>query len=163
MKVMLDSGKLTPEQVVRFIEEAQVTAQLEHPSIVPVHELGVDENGNVFYTMKYVRGTSLQAVLDGIRHGDAATIRDYPLSRLLTIYLKACDALAFAHSRGVVHRDLKPDNVMLGDYGEVLVVDWGIAKVLSGGNTEPDADRPDWITEDVESIRQSETASKPSS
>lgn len=128
MKVMLESADET--DVVRFIEEAQVTAQLEHPNIVPVHELGVDEQDQLFYTMKMVRGITLKKVLDLLAAGTAATVKKYPLPALLTIFQKVCDAIAFAHAKGVIHRDLKPENIMLGDFGEVLVMDWGLAKIL---------------------------------
>ncbi len=126
MKVMLRQSN--SQSVLRFIEEAQVTAQLEHPNIVPVHELGVDASEQVFYTMKFVRGVTLREVLDRLANGHAPTVEKYPLPALLTIFQKVCDALAFAHSRGVIHRDLKPANIMLGDFGEVLVMDWGLAK-----------------------------------
>ncbi len=139
MKVMLTNG--TQEELVRFIEEAQITGQLEHPNIVPVYELGVDEQEQVFYTMKLVRGITLHDVLNGIETGDAAMLGKYPLSVLLTVFQKVCDALAFAHSKGVIHRDIKPANIMLGEYGEVLVMDWGLARA-SGRNeaagTEPE-------------------------
>jgi len=127
---MLEPDKAGKEQILRFIQEAQVTSQLEHPSIVPVHELGVDGGGNVFYTMKFVKGRSLKDIIKGIKEGDKKTIDDYPLSHLLTIFQKVCDAIAFAHSKRVIHRDLKPENVMVGEYGEVQVMDWGLAKVL---------------------------------
>jgi len=128
MKVML--SHMAESDVLRFIEEAQITSQLEHPNIVPVHELGVDEHDQVFYTMKLVQGITLRQVLEKLRGGDAATVATYPLRRLLTVLLRVCDAMAFAHSRGVIHRDLKPNNVMIGDFGEVLVMDWGLAKLL---------------------------------
>lgn len=128
MKVMLHAP--SADDVMRFIAEAKVTAQLEHPSIVPVYELSVDQNDNVFYTMKFVRGVTLRKVLEQLAAGDAETLRKFPLPQLLTIFQKVCDALAFAHSKRVIHRDLKPENLMLGDYGEVLVMDWGLAKVL---------------------------------
>ena len=128
MKVMLDSEG--PAAVMRFIAEAKITGQLEHPNIVPVHELGVDDKEQVFYTMKYVRGTTLRHVLDDLFNREPAVLAKYPLVELLTIFQKVCDAVAFAHSKGVIHRDLKPENFMLGDYGEVLVMDWGLAKVL---------------------------------
>ncbi|MCU0728312.1 MAG: serine/threonine protein kinase, partial [Planctomycetes bacterium] len=151
MKVIL--GADDPSRLDRFVEEAQVTGQLEHPNIVPVHELGVDAQGRVFFTMKLVKGESLQAILDRIADEfeegmTAGPARDrYPLSRLLAVFLKVCDAVAFAHSKGVIHRDLKPDNVMVGRFGEVLVMDWGLAKV-TGSPDRPDrpsgeADLPD--------------------
>ena len=128
MKVMLDNAD--PGDALRFVEEAQVTGQLAHPNIVPVYELGVDEQDQLFYTMKMVRGITLKKVIELLAEGIEATVKKYPLPALLTIFQKACDAIAFAHSRGVIHRDLKPENIMLGDYGEVLVMDWGLAKIL---------------------------------
>lgn len=130
MKVMLRKDAVLDSRTMRFIHEAQVTGQLEHPNIVPVHELAVDAAGNPFYTMKYVRGITLEAVLQRIRNGDPQTLEQFPLSRLLIVFQKTCDAIAFAHSKNVVHRDLKPENIMIGGYGEVLVMDWGLAKVL---------------------------------
>jgi len=139
MKMMLDGGQVSREHVLRFIQEAQVTGQLEHPNIVPVHELAVNDQSRVFYTMKYVRGVTLKQILAGIRSEDADTIRDYPLPRLLTIFQKVCDAIAFAHSKGVVHRDLKPENIMIGGYGEVLVLDWGLGKIVELGGRPGEA------------------------
>ena len=126
MKVMLDGS--SPADLGRFVTEARVTAQLEHPSIVPIYELSVDENGQPFYTMKMVRGITLRKVLELLAAGVPETVRKYPLSALLTLFQKVCDAIAFAHSKGVLHRDLKPENIMLDDFGVVLVMDWGLAK-----------------------------------
>ncbi len=128
MKVMLQSGDAG--DVARFIEEAQITGQLEHPNIVPVHELGVDEQEQVFYTMKFVNGITLKKVLELLAEGREGTIKKYSHAVLLTVFQKVCDAVAFAHAKGVIHRDLKPENVMIGDFGEVLVMDWGLAKNL---------------------------------
>ena len=128
MKLMLDDSKTASFD--RFCQEAQVTAQLEHPNIVPVHELGINEEGKPFYTMKLVRGISLKRVLEFLASNDADTVRQWPLTALLTVFQKLCDALAFAHSKAVIHRDLKPANIMLGEYGEALVMDWGLAKLL---------------------------------
>ncbi len=129
MKVMLDTNDA--DGLARFLNEAKITAQLEHPNIVPVHELSVDENGQPYYTMKMVRGITLKKVLELLAAGTDATLKKYPLPALLTIFQKVCDALAFAHSKRVIHRDLKPENLMLGDYGEVLVMDWGLAKSVA--------------------------------
>ena len=128
MKVIRRPGE---SDLLRFVEEAQITGQLEHPNIVPVHELGVDENDRLFYTMKMVRGITLKKVLELLAQGVAATSQKYPLPVLLTIFQKVCDGIAFAHAKGVIHRDLKPENFMLGGYGEVLVMDWGLAKVIN--------------------------------
>ncbi|MEP6670655.1 MAG: protein kinase [Chthoniobacter sp.] len=131
MKVMKTSNQFSRENVLRFIDEAQLTGQLEHPNIVPLYELGIDEQGEIFYTMKFVKGTTLDDVLRGIRNGRQKTIEKYPLGTLLTIFQKVCDAVAYAHSKSIVHRDLKPENIMIGSFGEVLVMDWGLAKNLT--------------------------------
>jgi len=126
MKRMLPTAVKHARQRARFVEEAQVTAQLEHPNIVPVHELGRDSRGAIYFTMKLVKGRSLSEILNTSRDGDET----HSLGEMLGIFLKVCDGVAFAHSRGVVHRDLKPANIMVGDFGEVLVMDWGIARIL---------------------------------
>jgi serine/threonine protein kinase/WD40 repeat protein len=115
---------------LRFIREATVLARLEHPSIVPIYEMGRDSEGRLFYTMKKVEGRTLQGILDDLKKGKPETVKEYTLDRLLNVFRKICDAMAFAHDRGVIHRDLKPENVMVGEYGEVLVMDWGLAKIL---------------------------------
>ncbi len=130
MKRMLTGRTPSEESRQRFIREAEVLGMLEHPNIVPIHELGIDAQGEPFYTMKFVKGATLQRILVQIQEGHSEIIARYPLPQLLTILLKVCDAMSFAHSKGVVHRDLKPENIMLGDFGEVLVMDWGLAKFI---------------------------------
>ncbi|MFM8470298.1 MAG: protein kinase domain-containing protein [Limisphaerales bacterium] len=132
VKVILTGAQASDEHVHRLITEARITGQLEHPNIVPLHELGVTGDGVVYYTMRLVEGVTLSGVLEKIRMEDAASIAKFPLRTLLTVFQKVCDAVAFAHSRGVVHRDLKPDNIMLGEFGEVFVMDWGLAKRVRG-------------------------------
>jgi serine/threonine protein kinase len=137
LKVILSGTKAADEQVQRLITEARITGQLEHPNIVPLYELGVTRNGVVYYTMRMVEGLTLSTVLDRLRDNSPEFLRRFGLPELLTVFQKVCDAVAFAHSRGVVHRDLKPDNVMIGEFGEVMVMDWGLAKVLSAtGETD---------------------------
>jgi serine/threonine-protein kinase len=114
----------------RFLREVRVTGQLEHPSVVPVYDLGVTPEGRVYFTMKRVRGLTLSAILRGLRARDWDMEARYPRRRLLSALAQASLAIAYAHERGVVHRDLKPDNLMLGDFGEVYVLDWGVAKIL---------------------------------
>jgi serine/threonine protein kinase len=152
MKVLPKDLPCPAEDLLRFIEEAQITSQLEHPSIVPLHDLGLDTDGNVFYTMKLVHGMTLTDILIAIRKNDEAVVAQYPLVRLLNLFLKVCDAVAFAHSRDVIHRDLKPDNIMVGSFGEVQVMDWGLARRLAGtvplrpdkdGGDEPAEAAPD--------------------
>jgi serine/threonine protein kinase len=133
VKYLLDQAD--PDNKLRFIEEAQITGQLEHPNIVPVHELGVDKEKRLFFAMKMVKGKSLAQVLDELRQNPKTAEKEYSLTRLLNVFVNVCNALAYAHSRGVIHRDLKPANIMLGDFGEVYLMDWGLAKVLRGGPT----------------------------
>jgi len=107
--------------LARFLREARIQARLDHPAIVPVHELGTDEHGRPFFTMKRLRGVTLaERIADGT-----------PQNRLLRAFIDVCHAVELAHARGVVHRDLKPSNIMLGDYGEVYVLDWGVARVIT--------------------------------
>jgi eukaryotic-like serine/threonine-protein kinase len=129
-KVMQGAKAREAEARARFVREARIQGQLEHPSIVPVYDLGTRADGSVFFTMKRVKGLTLAAIIDGLRAGDEKIRTSYTRRKLLSAMSQVCQALAFAHSRGVVHRDLKPENLMLGDFGEVYVLDWGVAKVL---------------------------------
>ncbi len=135
VKVVLDPSRVRPNRLARFVAEAQITAQLEHPNIVPVHEIGVTGEGRLFYVMKKVEGRSLREILDLLREDDSETVHDWTRPRLLGAFVQVCNAVAWAHSRGVLHRDLKPANVMLGRFGEVLVLDWGVARLV-GDETE---------------------------
>jgi len=121
--------------VERFIEEAQIGGQLQHPGIVPVYGLGLQSDGRPFFAMKFVKGQTLSALLQ-----ERKTPAD-ELRRFTLVFKLACETVAYAHARGVVHRDLKPSNVMVGAFGEVQVVDWGFAKVL--GREDTARDRPD--------------------
>lgn len=116
----------THARLARFVEEAQVTGQLEHPGIVPVHELGRDADGRAYFTMKLVNGITLAEVFTRHREGS----EEWNTTRVLGVLLRACEALAYAHAKGVIHRDLKPPNVMVGAFGEVHVMDWGLARIL---------------------------------
>lgn len=111
-----------------FIAEAKITGQLEHSNVVPVHEVGVTEDGVPYFTMNVVHGTSLAEWLSLPAHALGSTAR---LQEGVEILLKVCDAVAYAHSRGVIHRDLKPENVMVADFGQVYVIDWGLARVCA--------------------------------
>jgi serine/threonine protein kinase len=117
----------------RLNREARVLARLEHPGIVPVHDVGTLADGRVFYTMKFVEGQRLD------KHIEAVT----SLPDRLRLFLRICDAAAFAHARGVLHRDLKPANVMVGAFGEVLVMDWGLAKILREQSAEAPEEDPE--------------------
>lgn len=125
MKVAFPEHRQDVKIMQRFAEEAQIMGQLEHPNIVPVHDFGEDD-GTKFFTMLYVRGKTLTDLLG---ENDAVDTRE-EYFRFLSIFLRILDAVAFAHSRGVVHRDLKPDNIMVGNFGEAYLMDWGIARLL---------------------------------
>lgn len=127
---LLLTREATQEQVQRFITEAQTTAQLEHPNVVPVYDFSMLENGAPCFVMRRVRGRSLLTVLRGLADQEPAVVEEFTRFRLLQIFINVCQAVEYAHSKGVIHRDLKPDNIMLGHFGEVLVMDWGIAKIL---------------------------------
>jgi len=135
MKVILARKEVTsPEErgramhraLARFLEEAQVTSQLDHPGIVPVHDLGIDGKGRVYFTMRLVRGRDFRRIIELATTGGEG----WTPARALGVLLKVCEAVAYAHSKGVIHRDLKPANVMVGRFGEVYVMDWGLSRVL---------------------------------
>ena len=136
MKLVRPAMQQIPSAVSRFVGEAQTTAQLQHPHIVPVYDIGVLDDGRAYFTMKEVRGRTLSTSIDEVF---AAPLAERPvgLRRLVEMLYRASQAVGFAHERGVVHRDLKPDNIMVGAHGEVLVMDWGLSRVR-GAPTEPD-------------------------
>jgi len=113
----------------QFLWEARVTATLDHPNIVPVHDLGMTPGGDVYFTMKHVRGRSLASVIEQLRTAkpDDPVHQQFSLPRRLRLFMQLCQAVAFAHARGVLHRDLKPANIMMGDHGVLLLMDWGLA------------------------------------
>jgi tetratricopeptide (TPR) repeat protein len=143
LKRMLRGAR--PEQQERFLVEARITGQLEHPGVVPVHELGVDDQGQPYYIMKFVHGQTLKKLIAEY-HADPAVgsvPREVQQLRLLQTFVDLCQTVGYAHSRGVLHRDLKPENVMVGSYGETLLLDWGLAKIIGqtdgGAPSSPDS------------------------
>jgi serine/threonine protein kinase len=138
----------------RIIREARVLARHEHPGIVPVHDVGTLADGRVFYTMKFVEGQRLDKFIETVE-----SVQDR-----LRLFLRICEAVAFAHARGVLHRDLKPANIMVGPFGEVLVMDWGLAKILRGESqladhaADPEAtilEKPNQPADDSDSTKSS--------
>src|SRR5262249_47328806 len=127
LKVLLEQHSGNVDFVRRFVEEAQIGGQLQHPGIVPVYELGTFPDRRPYFAMKLVKGRTLAALLS-----ERKDPRD-DLPRFLGIFEQVAQTVAYAHARGVIHRDLKPSNVMVGSFGEVQVMDWGLAKVLPGG------------------------------
>jgi serine/threonine-protein kinase len=142
-----------PEVVRRFVEEAQITAQLPHPGVVPIHDIGRDEQGLPFLVMKLVRGQTLEELL--ARRGSP----EEELPRWVSVFEQICQAVAFAHSRRVIHRDLKPSNVMVGRFGEVQVMDWGLAKVLPAAGQRATAVTSSPLVSEVQTQRRDEPAS----
>jgi serine/threonine-protein kinase len=139
VKVLLETHAGKTELARRFVEEAQIAGQLQHPGVTPVYELGLFPDRRPYFTMKLVKGKTLAALLA------ARTGPEEDRPRFLGIFLQVCQTLAYAHARGVIHRDLKPSNVMVGAFGEVQVMDWGLAKVLAEGGVadEQRAQRPE--------------------
>ena len=152
-----------PDNRARFLLEAEVTGGLEHPGIVPVYSLGRNAAGRPYYAMRFIRGDSLKAAIDRFHQADRAERggaerdpgeRGLELRKLLRRFVDVCNAIDYAHSRGVIHRDLKPDNVMLGAFGETLVVDWGLAKALGqAGGAEAAAEPAFVVAEDGDTAR----------
>jgi len=120
--------------VQRFWEEGQIAGQLEHPNIVPIYDMGMDQHGQIFFTMKYVEGESLQKLLERLKKDSMLRQETWSLQRMLHIFQTVCYAIDYAHSKKVIHRDLKPENIMLGNFGEVIVMDWGLAKAIGQGH-----------------------------
>jgi serine/threonine protein kinase len=137
MKVLHPAHAENPALIQRFIEEAQVGGQLQHPGILPVYELGLDAERRPYFTMRLVKGRTLAALLE------ERPEPGHDLGRFLGIFQQAGQTVAYAHARGVIHRDLKPANIMVGAFGEVQVVDWGLAKVLhQGAEAQGGSSRP---------------------
>jgi serine/threonine protein kinase/formylglycine-generating enzyme required for sulfatase activity len=161
MKVMLQhtlrKSSENSSRLARFLEEAQITGQLDHPGIVPVHELGMDEKGQVYFTMRLVRGENLRAIFERVH---SETEAEWTLGRALGVIVRVCETLAFAHRKGVIHRDLKPSNIMVGRFGETYVMDWGLAKVV--GHADLHDLRPRSETPSMSAVR-TERSSDPES
>ena len=120
----------------RLLREARITAQLQHPNTAPVYDIGEDDKEGVYFVMKRISGENLFEILKRIARGDEGTIAAYPIDRRIEIVAGACQALAYAHARGVIHRDVKPENVWVGNFGEVILLDWGVAKVWGAADEE---------------------------
>ena len=152
VKVLAPEAEDGGVEIERFAEEARIAGQLEHPNILPVYEFGLDQRGKRFLCMRLVEGKTLEQALDLAGESRLAPNR---LAEFLQIFVKVCDAVSFAHSRGVIHRDLKPTNIMISDFGQVYVLDWGIARLLPpdlerGSSVPPRARDRDGETADLD-------------
>lgn len=135
----LHASESGPSAVARFVDEVRTIGSLEHPNIVPIHDVGVDEDGRFFFVMKYLDGETLESVIDRLHRGDPAALREYDMPRRVEILVGILRALSFAHERGVIHRDIKPANVMVGKHGEIVLMDWGVARTLPRSDLNQDA------------------------
>jgi serine/threonine protein kinase len=120
----------TPRASSRFADEVRAVGQLEHPNIVPVHDVGIDETGQHYLVMKYVQGETLESIIEHLAAGDPSYVARFPQEHRARIFLSILQALRYAHGRGIIHRDIKPANIMVGPHGEVTVMDWGLAKTV---------------------------------
>ncbi|MFN7701318.1 MAG: protein kinase domain-containing protein [Deltaproteobacteria bacterium] len=140
MKRLHDHLESDPSTLAMFVREARITGQLEHPNIVPVHDIGLDAHRSVYFTMKRVEGKTLADVIDALPPGPIA---HDALLDILDVAIKVCDALAFAHDKGLLHLDVKPGNVMVGDFGQVYLMDWGVARQSGAGAADSSPRDPD--------------------
>jgi serine/threonine-protein kinase len=125
----------------RFLNEAEITAKLEHPGIVPIYGLVYDDAGQPSYAMRFIQGESLAEAIRRFHQQETRSFTSLPFRQLLQRFISVCETMAYAHSKQVIHRDLKPANIMLGDYGETLVVDWGLARELANGARPSNGDQ----------------------
>ncbi|MFA6567963.1 MAG: bifunctional serine/threonine-protein kinase/formylglycine-generating enzyme family protein [Victivallales bacterium] len=142
VKMLRGENKNNLPGIERFIREARVTASIEHPNVIPVHEMGVMDGVGVYFTMKKVKGDDFHTVIENLKKGDRGYCEKYTRLYLLEIFTSICNGVAFAHNKRIIHRDLKPHNILIGDYGEVLVMDWGLAKYLDSREEEKYRDIP---------------------
>jgi serine/threonine protein kinase len=136
VKSLLPTAIFNTTERRRFLREARVTAQLQHPNTVPVYEIGDDPQEGLYFTMKRVSGENFFEVLKRIARNEPETQLAFPVSRRLQVVIDACQALSYAHTRGVIHRDVKPENIWVGNFGEVILLDWGVAKVWGHADHE---------------------------
>ncbi len=132
-----------PAQVARFVDEIRTVGRLEHPNIIPIHDVGVDEKGALFFVMKLVEGETLEEIIAKLAAGDPEAHRRYTFEVRTQIFLGVLRAVQYAHAQGVIHRDLKPANIMIGPYGEAMVMDWGLARILEEDDAIAQGAAPD--------------------
>lgn len=157
---LIQEGKIaSKEDIDAFLYEARLTSNLQHPNIIPIYDIALDESGNPYFTMKALKGKTLGEILGKLRQGDKVYREEYTRTHLLSIFLKVCNAISYAHSKGVIHLDLKPSNVIVGDYGDVQVLDWGLSTLI----TRPDGhgDTPvSWHSIDEVSLEDGQTLTR---
>jgi len=159
MALIQDSKIASEEDIDSFLYEARLTANLQHPNIIPIYDIALDENGNPYFTMKALKGETLGKIIKQLRNGNKEYRQRYTRTRLLGIFLKVCNAIDYAHTKGVIHLDLKPSNVNIGDFGDVQVLDWGLSTLITH-LSEYDGEPVSWHSIDEVSLEDGQTLTR---
>ena len=152
LKTLRPAYRNDTKYVDNFLREARITAQIDHPNVVPVHQMGILSDAGAYFTMKLVEGESLRSVIKKLEAGNEEYLEKYTLNVMLDIFLAICNAIGFAHSKGIIHRDLKPGNIMIGSFGEVMVMDWGMAKYRAEQDSATTGQKIDLQSEIAEAL-----------
>ncbi|MEI6891710.1 MAG: serine/threonine-protein kinase [Pontiella sp.] len=159
MALIQDSKIASKDDIDSFLYEARLTANLQHPNIIPIYDIALDENGNPYFTMKSLKGETLGDIIKQLRNGNAEYRARYTRTRLLAIFLKVCNAIDYAHTKGVIHLDLKPSNISVGDFGDVHVLDWGLSTLITHLN-EYDGEPISWQSMDDVELENGQTLTR---
>ncbi|MDF7809301.1 protein kinase [Pontiellaceae bacterium B12219] len=159
MALIQDSKIASEDDIDSFLYEARLTANLQHPNIIPIYDIALDENGNPYFTMKALKGETLGDIIKRLRTGNAEYAGRFSRTRLLGIFLKVCNAIDYAHTKGVIHLDLKPSNINIGDFGEVHVLDWGLSTLITHLN-EYDGEPVSWQSMDDVELENGQTLTR---
>ncbi|MDF7801467.1 protein kinase [Pontiellaceae bacterium B1224] len=159
MALIQDSKIASEEDIDSFLYEARLTANLQHPNIIPIYDIALDENGNPYFTMKALKGETLGDIIKQLRHGNPEYTGRFTRTRLMAIFLKVCNAIDYAHTKGVIHLDLKPSNINIGDFGDVHVLDWGLSTLITHLN-EYDGEPVSWQSMDDVSLENGQTLTR---
>ncbi len=159
MALIQDSKIAAKEDIDSFLYEARLTANLQHPNIIPIYDIAVDEDGNPYFTMKALKGETLGEIIRKLHEGNSAYRKRYTRTRLIGIFLKVCNAIDYAHTKGVIHLDLKPSNVIVGDFGDVHVLDWGLSTLITHLN-EYDGEPVSWHSMDDVALENGQTLTR---
>ncbi|MEE9367802.1 MAG: serine/threonine-protein kinase [Pontiella sp.] len=159
MALIQDSKIASEDDIDSFLYEARLTANLQHPNIIPIYDIALDENGNPYFTMKALKGETLGDIIKQLRNRNIEYLNRYTPTRLLGIFLKVCNAIDYAHTKGVIHLDLKPSNINVGDFGDVHVLDWGLSTLITHLN-EYDGEPVSWQSMDDVSLESGQTLTR---
>lgn len=159
MALIQEAKIASKEDIEAFLYEARLTSNLQHPNIIPIYDIALDEDGNPYFTMKALKGETLGEILKKLREGEPGYQKRFTRTHLLSIFLKVCNAISYAHSKGVIHLDLKPSNVIVGDYGDVQVLDWGLSTLITH-LSEFDGESIPWHSIDDVSLEDGQTLTR---